>query len=259
MTVFNRRIAAASLGACALLAMTACGSSDNPPSGGPSSSSPASEVKLPAPVGPFTPFLAAIDDAGGCSDALVDGITKTVGAMNVYGTSNAAGTAKVTGHDDGRIAGVPTCTFTIDAGNTEFPTTVIIGGLPQDRNPIVSTPPAPTPAGDEYVSKADKTCPMQVTDKVSAAAAQVLKDNGADELTCAENTSATGSLSVDTDRLAMTGRASLNNSTADGFFVVAVAPNATQFGPTSSFTGTVVNWFDRESAENKPNFYTDGS
>ncbi|KJR10437.1 hypothetical protein UG54_00070 [Gordonia sihwensis] len=216
-------------------------------------------MKIPAPIGPFTAFLAKIDDAGGCSDALVDGITDTIGALNVYGTSNAAGTAEVTGHTDSRIEGVPTCTFTIDAGNTEFPTKLIIGGLPQDRNPIVSTPPPPTTPGDEYTSKSDKPCPLQITDKVSAAAAQILKDNNAAALTCAENTSATGSLSVDTQPVGMTGRAASYGNTTDGFFVVAVDPNASRFGLTSSFTGTIVNWFDRESTPGNATNYTDGS
>lgn len=247
MMPFRRSAAIVCVGAATVLSAAACGSDDSPSSPSSSSSTTQSDAaKVPAPIGELGPFLAAIDNAGGCSDALVAGIDDTVGALNVWGT-NHAGTAKVTGHTWSRIAGVPACTFTIDRGNTDIPTTVIVAGLPSDQNTVLSKMPASTFDPDGGYDTGTKVCSWLGTDKVAAAAAEIVKSNGSPKLVCGtENSSAASIISVDTQPLAITGRAGAD-SADDGWFVAVVDSSAARNGLTSDMSGVVANWFDRES------------
>lgn len=239
------RTALAAAAIIPLLLVSACGSEE------PTSSSPtgSSTTNIPAPIGELGPFLAAIDDAGGCSDALVTGVTDGIGAINTYAKTGQGvpvdGTATVAEHTGTSIKGVPSCQFTIDPGNTDLPDTLIIGGLTAGQNVLLTKTTQPTMEVEDGVSSTDgDECPHVGVDRVAAAADSILSANDADMDCVVNNKSHNGIINVSSLKVSLYGDAGYARS-ADGYYSAAIDPQARRLGLTSDLAGVFSNWIRR--------------
>lgn len=122
----------------AVLAVAACGDSsdDDNPTASPSTPTTVDQLTLPDPIGDLDTFLAAMNAAGGCSDELVEGVSKIV---------TFAGGQVSSSRSSADPSGIPSCTFDIDAGTAKLVPTIVVAGLPASKNTVISPTAAAAP------------------------------------------------------------------------------------------------------------------
>lgn len=261
MTSLSRTLGVAGL----LLVLVLGGCSRNNPEASPAAPSAAAIPEVPAPIGALPPFLAAIDDAGGCSSRLVEGVAAGIAAINYYGRDiygdRVAGTATVTDHQNDRVGDVPVCRFTIDPGNTDLPPLLITGGLTANKNTLLSTPtPEPTVTAETDpwapTTEDDVPCTSIGDDVVGEAAEALLVENDSQPV-CgdSENRSDGGIFNVSTREVSLIGEGG-HRHRADGYFAVAVDHHAVRVGRTADLATVFAQWIGRGPAKGSTSDFT---
>lgn len=260
-----RRAAAVAAAAAGIVVGVAACSNDNnstPPSADSSSASPNATGRpaLPTTIGSTAGLIAMIDSDTPCTDTLTTGITRIIANTNFYDSDHPdAGTAKIVNTRNDRVQGVPTCTFTIDPGNTTLPTTLRVGALTAAHNTLTS---APTTAAAQNPDSWEETSTAQTHpgvgstgwDRIAAAVnylgnpprvTEEFTSNGPP--TGAFSTTAAGQINADGATFAARGITTENTTPVDGYFITSTRSDATTTGEVGRVGNVIFDWMRGEA------------
>lgn len=258
----TRRAAAAITAAAIVAAAAACSSDNNstPQATDSDSASPNSSGRppLPATINSTSGLIATIDSDDACTDTLTTGVERIVANTNFYDSAHPdAGTAKISHSQSGRVQGVPTCTFTIDPGNTTLPTTLRIGALTSAHNTLTRQPDSTTQSPDSWGNNPEQTHPgvgFVGSDRVADAVTYLGSPPRVTEEftsnttpTGAFNNSGAGVINADGATFAARGATAENTTPVDGYFIVSTRAEATTTDEVGRVGSVIYDWMRGET------------